>query len=187
MKAETAKSEQQKAKSQATAEAAKAEAESARLATEKLRADKILAEAKILELRKIDFETLERNLLEWKADLEERERALKPEKTISDLSWAGGADDSVMDENGEIHKQIKVVYDPEKDRSLPAESRRLMRAQRIVREDHTNLVATVRLSTIASLERLYVRALKDGRVIDADFYKKSILSMYPDWKFKGAE
>ena len=30
-------------------------------------------------------------------------------------------------------------------------------------------------------------ALKEGRVIDADFYKKNILIMYPDWKFKGEE
>ena len=35
------------------------------------------------------------------------------------------------------------------------------------------------------MERLYVAALKEGRVIDADFYKKSIKSMYPDWEFNG--
>ena len=32
------------------------------------------------------------------------------------------------------------------------------------------------------MERLYVSALKEGRVIDADFYKKSLKSMYPDWE-----
>ena len=34
------------------------------------------------------------------------------------------------------------------------------------------------------MERLYVQAVKDGRVIDAEHYKQNILLMYPDWKFK---
>ena len=183
-KAAEAKAQEAKAKEVAAAEAAKAEAEASKLAAEKLKADKIIAEAKALELRKIDYETLERDLTEWKLDLEEREKALKPEKTITSLDWAGGMEDTVIDEKGNLHKQVKVQYDPEKDETLPAESRKLARTDRIVREKHAKLAEGTRASVLTSMEALYVQALRDGRTIDADFYKKSILTMYPDWKFK---
>ena len=183
--AQTAKAEQLKARDQAAAEAAKAEAEASKLAQEKLKADKIIAEAKLLELRKTDFLTLERELMEWKRDLEERERALQPEKTIADLSWAGGTEDTIIDADGNVKKQEKRVYDPEKDMSIPAESRKLARVNRRVREKHEAQAGVTRGSVVSSLESLYVSALKDGRTIDAEFYRQSILSMYPDWKFAG--
>ena len=186
-KAAAAKAEQAKAEGEAAAEQAKADAEAMKLATEKLKADKIIAEAKALELRKIDYETLERDLLEWKLDLEEREKALKPEKTIASLDWAGGMEDTIIDDKGNVKKQIKTQYDPEKDETLPRQSRKLARTDRIVREKHEKLASGTRESILASMESLYVTALKDGRLIDADFYKKSILTMYPDWKFKGEE
>ena len=180
-----AKSAEAKAREDAAAEQAKADAEAAKLAAEKLKADKIIAEAKALELRKIDYETLERDLLEWKLDLEEREKALKPEKTIASLDWAGGMEDTVIDDKGNLHKQVKTQYDPEKDETLPRQSRQLARTDRLVREKQAELAEGTRASILASMESLYVSALKDGRTIDADFYKKSILTMYPDWKFKG--
>ena len=185
LKKETAQAEQAKAREQAAAAAAKAAEEAAALEREKLKADKILAEAKLLELRKTDFATLEHQLLEWKLDLEERERALQPEKTIADLSWAGGMEDTIIDAEGNVKKQEKKVYDPEKDMTLPAESRKLAKSERLVREKHETLAGMTKDSVVSSLERLYVAALKDGRAIDADFYKKSILSMYPEWKFSG--
>ena len=184
-KAEQAKAEQLKAREQASAEAARAEAEASKLAQEKLKADKIVAEAKLLELRKTDFVTLERELLAWKQDLEERERALQPEKTIADLSWAGGTEDTIIDADGNVKKQEKKVYDPEKDMSIPSESRKLARTSRIVREKHAKMAGETRDSVVTSLEALYVAALKDGRTVDAEFYRQSLLSMYPDWKFKG--
>ena len=144
-----------------------------------------MAEAKALELRKVDYETLERDLLEWKLDLEERERALRPEKTIADLAWAGGAEDTVFDDKGNLTKQVKKVYDPETDMELPAETRRLARTNRKLREAQDSKLADTRNAVVKTMEKLYVSALKEGRVIDADFYKKNILVMYPDWKFKG--
>ena len=186
-KAETAKAEQLKAREQAAVAAAKAAEETASLEKEKLKADKIIAEAKLLELRKTDFLTLERELMAWKLDLEERERALQPEKTIADLSWAGGTEDTIIDADGNVKKQEKKQYDPEKDRSTPVPSRKLAHVNRIVREKHAALADATRSSVIASLEKLYVAALKDDRTVDAAFYKQSILSMYPDWKFKGEE
>ena len=71
--------------------------------------------------------------------------------------------------------------------TLPPQSRALAKTQRIVREKHDARAEATRSSIVFSLEALYVAALKDGRVIDADFYKKSILSMYPDWTFKGEQ
>lgn len=186
-KAETAKAEQLKAREQAAAAEAKAAEEAASLEKEKLKADKIIAEAKLLELRKTDFLTLERELMAWKLDLEERERALQPEKTIADLSWAGGTEDTVIDADGNVKKQEKKIYDPEKDMTIPAESRKLARVSRLAREKHEAQAGVTRSSVISSLESLYVSALKDGRTIDAEFYRQSILSMYPDWKFKGEE
>ena len=184
--AETAKAEQLKAREQAAAAAAKAAEETAILEREKLKADKILAEAKLLELRKTDFATLEHELLAWKLDLEERERALQPEKTIADLSWAGGKEDTIIDADGNVKKQEKKAYDPEKDLSLSPESRKLARAERIVRGKHEARAGATRDSIVTSLEALYVAALKGGRPIDAEFYRQSLLSMYPDWKFNAA-
>ena len=181
---ETARIELQKAKALAAAEQEKAAAAERSLAAEKLKADKIIAEAKALELRKTDFETLERDLLEWKLNLEERERALKPEKTIADLEWAGGMEDTIIDDKGNVRKQVKTVYDPERDMSLPEQSRNLARAERKVREAQDATEAETRAAILESMEKLYVDALKENRVIDADFYKKSIRVMYPDWKFK---
>ena len=184
---ETARVERERAKELAAAEQAKADAEAAKLAQEKLKAEKIIAEAKALELRKIDYETLERDLLEWKLDLEERERALKPEKTISDLAWAGGMEDTIIDDKGNVTKQVKKVYDPEKDMELPEQSRRLAKMERKIREAQDGKVSDVRATVVKTMEKLYISALKEGRVIDADFYKKNILIMYPDWKFQGEQ
>ena len=33
------------------------------------------------------------------------------------------------------------------------------------------------------MERLYRNALKEDRVVDAEFYRKSLKSLYPDWEF----
>ena len=184
---DTVRVERERAKELAVAEQAKADAEAAKLAQEKLKADRIIAEAKALALRKIDYETLERDLLEWKLDLEERERALRPEKTIADLSWAGGMEDTIIDDKGNVTKQVKKVYDPEKDMELPAESRRLARKNRKLREAQDAKIADTRETVVKTMEKLYVSALKEGRVIDADFYKKNILIMYPDWKFQGEQ
>lgn len=184
---DTVRVERERAKELAAAAQAKADAEATKLASEKLKNEAKIAEVKALELHKIDYETLERDLLEWKLDLEERERALKPEKTIADLSWAGGMEDTIIDEKGNVTKQVKKVYDPEKDMELPEQSRRLAKTERKIREAQDAKTAEARSTVVKTMEKLYVSALNEGRVIDADFYKKNILIMYPDWKFKGEE
>ena len=188
-RAEEAKAAAAAARDAKDAEAAKAEAEEAKaktaadkLAADKLKAEKILAEAKLLELRRIDFETIERELAEWRRDLEERERALTPEKTIADLAWAGGQDDSVLDENGNVTKKVKEPYLAENDRTLPRASRSLAKAERETREELAAQTEMTRDSLVASLEKLYIAAIKEDRVTDADFYRRSIRSLSPTWK-----
>ena len=56
-----------------------------------------------------------------------------------------------------------------------------------MREAQDAKIADTRETVVKTMENLYVSALKEGRVIDADFYKKNILIMYPDWKFKGEQ
>ena len=185
MSNQTVRAELDRATKLAAAEQSKADAEAAKLAAEKLRSEAKIAEAEVLKHRKSDYEALERDLLEWKLELEERERALKPEKTIADLAWAGGVEDSVVDDKGNVTKQVKAAYDPEKDMTLSRQTRRLAKAIRKTCEAQDAEISDMRTNVVKTMEKLYVSALKEGRVIDADFYKKNILIMYPDWKFQG--
>jgi hypothetical protein len=176
-------------KSKADENALRLKADEARdkLQAEKLKSEKIIAEAKMAELSKIDFQTWERDLLELRAELEERERALEPEKTIADLSWVGDGQDNTFDENGRLtkKKKEKKQYRAEDDITLPRGSRILEKEMRIVSETQKKRDEDVRLKIIKTLEGLYVDALKESRVIDAKYYKDAIKSFYPDWKFKG--
>jgi hypothetical protein len=36
---------------------------------------------------------------------------------------------------------------------------------------------------VARIEKLYIEAIQDDRVIDAEFYRNQIKTMYPDWEF----
>ena len=186
-KAEAALAEKQKADALAKAERAKADKAAEETAYEKLRSEKTIAEAKLLELRKTDFETLARDLREWQQDLEERERAITPEKTITDLNWAGGAEDSVIDADGTVRKKAKVPYLAENDRTLPCETRALAKAERLLQEAHDDGVTVVRSHLTASIERLYAQALKEDRVVDANYYRDVLKSLDPDWTFSGAK
>ena len=106
---------------------------------------------------------------------------MQPEKTIADLSWAGGEEDSVIDDSGNVTKKAKVVYLPENDRTLPATTRRLAKANRLAAESADADAVRARAEVVATLEPLYVAALREDRIVDADFYRKALRSMYPDW------
>ena len=186
-KAKTARDEKEKAAKLAEAEAAKQQTAAMKLETEKLKGEKVIAEAKLLELRQLDLQEVERNLAEWKRDLEEREMAIKPEKTIADLSWVGGDEDMEVGSNGTVRVKHKAPYLVENDLTLPRETRRLATVQRMMDEEATALAGNVRESIVKSLERLYVEAIREDRVIDAEFYRKSLKSLYPDWVYKGEE
>ena len=177
---ETARLEAAKAKALAEAEALNAQASADALAREKLVADKIIAEAKIYEMRQIDLDTMERELLDYKRELDEREAALRPEKTIKDLDTLGTADDAAA-------KTAEAPYLAENDMSLPLETRAYEKALRLSNEGLAAVSGEVRSEVVARLEKLYVEAIRDDRVVDADHYRKQLKSMYPDWKYSPKE
>lgn len=178
LKAETAKAERDKAKITAEAEASKAAAAAAALEREKLASEVVLAEKKLLEMRLIDIATMERDLIEYKQELDERERALHPEKTIRDLDAADTAEEPVADDGRKL---------PENDPEIPRGSRALHRSTRILSEADDAALAQMRSNTVLRLEKLYLDALKEDRVVDADFYRNQLETMYPGWKFTKKE
>ena len=185
IKAKAAKEESDAA--QAVAESAErtaalnAQAEADKLAREKLRSDAIVAEVKLLELRKIDFETIERTLIEYQQELDERERALHPDKTAADLTWVGEAEADVIGaETNKLRKAVKVL--PENDPNLPKESRELARRLRLAKEEDAKRSEETKRDVATRLEALYQKAREEDRVIDAEYYYKTLKTLYPDWE-----
>ena len=184
-KADQARADADKAKATAAAERDRAQAAADALELEKVKAERATAEAKSLELTKLDLETFQQELLDYKRELDERELELRPEKTINDLVWLED-EDTEIDEKGNVKRREKPPYLAENDRTLPRETRSLARLERQAKEGEATEMADVRSFVIAPLEKLYVEALRENRVIDADFYRKNIKSMYPDWEFDAA-
>ncbi len=175
-RADAAQAEAAKAKALADAEVAKAQAEADRLEREKAAAQAVADEARLWELKAIDLAALEKDLNDYKAELDARELALRPEKTIKDLSNISSAD--------EKEKRGDAPLLPENDTSLPKAERRLAKSQRVVAEHMDELAAKSRAITVAKLERLYIDAFKAGRIVTADYYRNTLKSLYPDWEFK---
>lgn len=184
------KSEAEAAMAVAEAEARRAEDEAHAaadaLAAEKLRSDAKIAEAQLLELRKINFEEIERDLIEYRQELDEREMALHPDKTAADLTWVGEREaDVIGGETNRVRRATKPL--PEDDMELPRETRALAKAQRLAAESDAARNAAARENIVTTLERLYIEALREDRAVDAQFYRKSIKSFYPDWEFSVKE
>jgi hypothetical protein len=171
-KAETAKAEAERAKAKAQAEAAKAQAEADKLAREKLVADKIIAEARLWELKAIDLATLEKELNDYKRELDERELALRPEKTIKDLASFGSDEPEEKDDTPLL---------PENDPGLTRGVRRLAKASRESRENIEALCQKAREVTLGKVRRLYDEAVRDNRLMDVEYYRSVLKSLYPDW------
>ena len=178
------------AKEQADGERAKEQAAADELA--RAEATKAIREAETLKLKvsmaelaaeKQRYEELNAELLEYQKELDERERALRPEKTIADLSWLPDEDTDV-DENGKAHPKKKVKPLPENDATLPRESRALAKADRVRTQADEILKNDSRARAVAPLEKLYVAAVKEGRTVDAEYYRLVLKSMYPDWEYK---
>ena len=172
----------ERAKAQAAAdELARAEATRAIREAETLKLKVSMAE---LEVAKQQYAELNAELLEYQKELDERERALRPEKTIADLSWLPD-EDTEVDENGRARPRKKVKMLPENDPSLPKETRSLAKAERIRGEADGILAKDSRDRTVSPIEKLYVAAVKEGRTVDAAYYRAVLKSMYPDWEYKG--
>jgi flagellar biosynthesis GTPase FlhF len=179
------------AKENADAERAKEAAAADELA--RAEATKAIREAETLKLKvsmaelaaeKQRYEELTAELLEYQKELDERERALRPEKTIADVSWLPDEDIDI-DENGRPRPRKKEPKLPENDPMLPKETRELAKANRIRAQADDILAETSRTRVVAPIEKLYVAALKEGRIVDAEYYRAVLKSMYPDWEYKG--
>ena len=180
-KASAARAEAEKAKADARAKEKEADAklEIARLEAEqtKAAADRAVAEAAALQLRSANLDELARQLMEFKQDLDERELALRPEKTILDLETTHANEET----NSTDETQGPVLR--ENDRTIPRESRALARANRLETEMRDELTASARSNAVSRLESLYIQALRDDRVADANFYRSELQLMYPGWKY----
>ncbi len=181
------------ARENADRERAKAETASADLA--RAEATKAIKEAETMKLRysvaelqaeKLRYEELNAELREYQQELDERERALRPEKTIADLAWLPD-EDTEVDENGRARPRKKKPYLAENDARLPAETRELAKADRLRGSADKVLAEAARSRVVSRLEPLYVAALKEGRVVDAEYYAQTLKSMYPDWELKAPE
>jgi len=165
-----------------------AQAELAQLETEKVKAEKILAEAKLLEDRKIDFETWQARLLELEQELADQKRALTPDIGINDstnIVWVGEREADVIGGDTNIISRLKrPKVLPENDLSLPEATRRLAHAERKLDEEVSEGVGSAQNAVIKSLTRLYVQAVRDGRVVDAEFYRRSIKHYCPNWEYR---
>ena len=137
-----------------------------------------------LEAAKQQYAELNAELVEYQKELDERERALRPEKTIADLSWLPD-EDTEVDESGRARPRKKEPKLPENDPNLPRESRSLAKAERLRGSADALLAKDARERAVAPLERLYVAAVKEGRTVDAAYYRAALKSMYPDWEYKG--
>ena len=179
-KADAAKAEAEKAAKEAEKASFDAQAAADALAREKLRSDAVIAEAKLWELKQQDLASLERELMDFKRELDEREAAMRPEKTIMDLVNIGA-------EGEQPETDTAAALLPENDMSLPRADRKLAKARRLSDEARAEGYAQNRKYAVAALERLYVAALKEDRVTDAQFYRKTLKSMYPDWEYKAPQ
>ena len=182
--------EHKTAKENADAERAKAQAAADELA--RVEATRAIREAETLKLKvsmaelaeeRQRYEALNAELLDYQKELDERERALRPEKTIADLSWLPD-EDTEVDENGRARPRKKVKMLPENDPSLPKETRELAKAERVRSQADDILKEDARARVVAPIEKLYVAARKEGRTVDAEYYRQVLKSMYPDWEYK---
>ena len=139
-----------------------------------------------LAAEKQRYEELNAELLEYQRELDERERALRPEKTIADLAWLPD-EDTEVDENGRARPRKKEPKLPENDTTLPKETRALAKANRMRAQADDVLAEAARARVVAPIEKLYVAALKEGRIVDAEYYRGVLKSMYPDWEYKAPE
>lgn len=178
-KADAAQAEAEKERAIADAELAKAQVEADKLEREKVSAQAVADEARLWELKAIDLAALEQDLNEYKQELDARELALRPEKTIKDLANISSQEEEVRDDD----QPLLAENDP----SLPKADRILARRQRLINEDLDALLAKSRRLAISRLEKLYVAAVRANRITDAMYYRSSLKSLYPDWEFKGTQ
>lgn len=179
--AEAAKAEADRARREEERERLRAEAAKSAEERERMYSERVVAEAKLLETKMSDLAEMERELVAYKRELDERERALRPDKTIMDIEGAV-REDVVFDADGVARKVEKQPYLAENDMTIPRESRALARAQRLVTEARDERDAATRKDVTDALERLYDRAIERDDVPSAETYLAVLKAFYPDWQ-----
>lgn len=179
--AEQARAEAERARREAEREKLRAEAAKASEERERMYSERVKAEERLRNTKMSDLEDLERELVAYKRELDERERALRPDKTIMDIEGAV-SEDVVFDADGVARKVEKLPYLAENDRTIPRESRELARTQRLVAEAREERDAAVRKGVAESLEALYERAVERDDVPSAEMYLAVLRAFYPDWQ-----
>ena len=174
LKTDAAKEEAQRQRAIADQEAAKAQIAETKQEQARLAAEMLANETKLWELKSQDLASLERELAEYKKELDERELALRPEKTIKDLANLGSEE--------EEPKEGALL--PEDNPELSEAERKLAKALRLRKEQEDLRNQVSREITISKLERLWVQAIRDRRPSAAEYYRAALKSMYPDWKYK---
>lgn len=168
-------------------ERAQRENETAALALEakRLEAEKVLKEAELRATNVAELVQWERDLIDLARELKEREDALKPEKTITDLVWLPD-ETTEIDEKGRLRSKKTAIL-PEDNPELAPEERNHARQRCLVLEAHTNSVNRLTQSAIQTLENLYVKALKADRPDQARSYKKAIKAIDPLWVYQAPQ
>lgn len=162
------------------AEAAKAAAAADERERTKIAAEQVVAEAKVAELKRQNLDELIAVVLARKAEYEQRLAELQPDMSIADL--LGEEDvDHVIDEDGNLQEVEKKPYREEDDRKLSPKTRELAKTVREVGEDVESRRLMMRANAVAALEKLYTQAVAFDRQLDAEYYRKAICSLYPDW------
>ena len=182
LSADAAIAKAEEAKAVLDAEAARAAAATADRDAENARLEAKKSEEELLRLRQIDFVAIARDLDEYRKELDEREAALRPEKTAADLAWVGEREaDVIGGESNRVRRVAKPL--PENDMDLPRETRMLARAERLKREEDVLRNSVSSNIVVSVLERLYLQAVREDRVVDAQYYLKNIKMHYPNWRY----
>lgn len=163
----------------AQAEEDRRRGEEAALERKKIESERLIAEAKLRELRLEDLRDYERELVAIKRDLDEREAALRPEKTVADLAHVS-LEDTVFDGQGKVVKRGKRAYRAEDDQRLTRGERLLARANRLATLAADCLVEDMRSNAVARLTALRDAAVARGDLVDARHCADALRALYPD-------
>lgn len=137
-----------------------------------------------LNARRAEYEQRLAELDQLQIELQERERALAPDLTVSDLMSVTPADEPPPVEEGgksEVEEMMKVRND-----NIPLGRRTLEEVEQTVQQAREDVLATNRATVISALKAMMESAISEKRAIDAMFYEKTIKSLYPDWRYLGS-
>ena len=186
--AEEAKKEAQALAAKEAEETARAEearlqtAESARLLVI-ADTEKANAEIRLQELRRLELDRLIKENAELQETLRQREEATRPDKTIGDLIAENDAD---MDEDGSEDgaKEKGTGIQPQGTTPMTEGDKKLQEATILASSALDEQLKSAHDRAASELEALFIRAIRDGRRDDAEYYLVKLLLISPDYQPK---